>query len=79
MKNKIKQNKKPKKIPKFKSEAEESDFWDKADLTDYFDLSKAKKVKFPNLKPSTETISLRLPLWLLNDIKISANKLDIPY
>jgi predicted DNA binding CopG/RHH family protein len=71
--------KKLKKLPKFKNEDEEREFWDKADSTEYFDWSKAKRVKFPNLKPSTETISLRLPLGLLEDIKIQANKRDIPY
>lgn len=66
-------------IPKFKNEDEERQFWQKADSTEYFDWSKGARVKFPNLKLSTETISLRLPKGLLDDIKIVANKQDIPY
>jgi len=66
-------------IPVFKSEDEEREFWDKADTSEYFDWSTAKQVRFPNLKYSTESISLRLPLSLLDDIKIMANKMDVPY
>lgn len=66
-------------LPKFKTAAEEKDFWQKNDSTDYFDWNHAKPVSFPNLKPSTKTISLRLPENLLNDIKIQANREDIPY
>lgn len=71
--------KKFKTIPKFKNEDEERDFWATADTSEYFDFSKAKRVKFPNLKFSTETISLRLPLGLLDDLKIAANRRDVPY
>lgn len=71
--------KKLKKIPAFKSEDEERDFWDTHDLTDYFDMSKAQRVIFPNLKLSTESISLRLPSHLLARIKEIANKKDVPY
>lgn len=72
--------KKLKKIPKFKNEDEERDFWATHDSTDYFDWSKAiRGVKFPNLKPSTKTISIRLPQYLLDDLKIMANKIDVPY
>ena len=71
--------KKFKKIPKFKNEDEERDFWAKADTSQYFDWSKARPVIFPNLKPSTETISLRLPAWLLARVKQLANKQDVPY
>ena len=71
--------KKFKKIPKFKSEDEERDFWAKADSSEYFDWSKGRRAKFPNLKFSTERISLRLPAGLLDDIKIEANKRDVPY
>lgn len=71
--------KKFKTIPNFKNEEEERDFWDKADSSLYFDWSKGKHVKFPNLKFSTETISLRVPAGLLDDIKIEANKKDVPY
>ncbi|MBI2410296.1 MAG: BrnA antitoxin family protein [Candidatus Kerfeldbacteria bacterium] len=68
-----------KKIPKFKNEAEERRFWATHDSTDYLDWSKAEKVSFPNLKPSTKTISLRLPEPLLNRLKVAAHKQDIPY
>lgn len=68
-----------KKIPEFKSEAEERAFWQTHDSTDYVDWSKAKLARFPNLKPSTKTISLRLPESLLDRIKIEANKRDMPY
>jgi len=71
--------KKIKQIPKFKSEDKERDFWAKADSSEYFDFKKAKRVKFPNLKPSSATISIRLPKALLEDIKIMANKKDVPY
>jgi predicted DNA binding CopG/RHH family protein len=68
-----------KKIPKFKSEKGERDFWQEADSLEYLDWSKAKNITFPNLKPSTTTISLRLPEWLLDDIRSAANKIDVPY
>mgnify|MGYP001589451563 CR=1 FL=1 len=68
-----------KKIPDFKNEDEERDFWANHDSTDYVDWSKAKIVHFTNLKPSTETISIRLPKWMLDDIKSEANKKDVPY
>ncbi len=71
--------KKLKSIPKFKNEDEERDFWATADSSDYFDWSKAEQVIFPNLKPSTEKISLRLPQYLLVRIKEIANKKDVPY
>jgi predicted DNA binding CopG/RHH family protein len=71
--------KKLKPIPRFKSEAEEREFWESHDSTDYVDWSKAERVRFPNLKPSTSSISLRLPLSLLERIKIAANKRDVPY
>ena len=66
-------------IPKFRSEAEERRFWETHDSTEYLDWSKAERVKFPNLKLSTQAISLRLPLSLLERIKIEANKRDVPY
>ena len=68
-----------KKIPKFKDEDAEREFWLKNDFTDFLDFSKGIKAKFPNLKPSTQTISLRLPGSLLADIKVLANSQDIPY
>lgn len=71
--------KKLKKIPTFKSEDDERDFWAIHDVTDFFDISKAQRVIFPNLKPSTESISLRLPSFLLARIKEIANKKDVPY
>lgn len=71
--------KKLKIIPKFKNENEEREFWAKADTSKYFDWSKAERVAFPNLKSSTESISLRLPSNLLARIKELANKKDVPY
>ena len=64
---------------KFKTEAAERKFWETHDSTDYIDWSKAERVRFPNLKPSTTAISIRLPLGLLEQIKIAANKRDVPY
>ena len=66
-------------IPDFKNEDEERAFWSKADTTDYFDWSKARRVSFPNLKPSTATISLRLPQGMLDELKVLANQRDVPY
>ncbi len=71
--------KKLKPIPKFRSEADERVFWESHDTADYFDLSKAQRVRLPNLKLSTTAISLRLPQYLLDRIKIAANKRDVPY
>ena len=68
-----------KEIPKFKSDKEEVEFWDTHDTTDYIDWSKAEQVVFTNLKPSTQSISLRLPVSLLSDLKVLANKKDVPY
>jgi predicted DNA binding CopG/RHH family protein len=66
-------------IPKFHDEAEERKFWESHDSTEYLDWSKAKKINLPNLKPSSTSISLRLPNGLLERIKIAANKRDVPY
>lgn len=71
--------KKFKPVPRFRNEAEERAFWESHDTADYFDLSKAQRVRFPNLKLSTTSISLRLPEGLLDRIKIAANKRDVPY
>lgn len=71
--------KKLKPIPNFRNEDEERDFWGIHDSTDYVDWSKAEEVIFPNLKPSTETISLRMPKYLLARIKEIANFKDVPY
>lgn len=68
-----------KKIPKFKSENKEREFWAEADSLEYIDWEKAKKVVLPNLKPSVKTISLRLPKSMLEEIKLLANKRDVPY
>ena len=68
-----------KKIPKFKSDQAEARFWDTHDSTTYIDWRTAKRVRFPNLKPSTETISLRLPQGMLEEIKVLAQKRDVPY
>ena len=66
-------------IPKFTSEAQERKFWEKNDSTEYVDWLKAQRAVFPNLKPSTKTISLRLPQHLLDSIKSAANSRDVPY
>ena len=70
-------------IPKFKSEAEEFEFWSStgpgADSTRYIDWSQAKRRKFANLKPSLRSISLRLPVSMIEDLKVLANKRDVPY
>lgn len=71
--------KKLKSIPKFKNEDEERNFWATADTSEYFDWSKVEPVIFPNLKPSTKKISLRLPESLLWRIKKLANAKDVPY
>ena len=66
-------------VPAFHDESEERAFWETQDSTPYVDWSAAKRVRFPNLKPSTKSISLRLPADLLDQIKIAANKRDVPY
>jgi len=71
--------KKLKKIPKFASEKEERDFWATHDSTEYVDWGEAKYTLFSNLKPSSKTISIRLPESLLENIKLLANKRDVPY
>lgn len=73
MKNKLKR------IPKFRNEDEEREFWSKHDSTDYLDWKKAGKVTLPNLKPSVKTISIRLPQMMLEELKLLANKRDVPY
>ena len=67
------------KIPKFKNEDQERDFWSKHDSSSYVDWNKAKKVVFPDLKPSLKTISLRLPELMLEELKLLAHKKDVPY
>ncbi|MCL5666424.1 MAG: BrnA antitoxin family protein [Patescibacteria group bacterium] len=71
--------KKLKKIPKFKNEDEEAKFWNTHDSTEYLDWSKFKRARFPNLKPTSTSISIRLPSYLVSELKVKANRLDIPY
>ena len=66
-------------IPAFNSEAEERSYWEAHDSTEHLDWSKAHKVTLPKLKPSTRTISLRLPQHLLDSLKVAANARDVPY
>src|ERR1700676_1733652 len=68
-----------KSVPAFKTEAEERKFWETHDSTDFIDWSKAERVRFPNLKPLTTAISIRLPLGLLEQIKIAANNRYFSY
>ena len=68
-----------KKVPKFRTEKEELEFWSTHDSADYIDYSKSKRALFPNLKPSTRTISIRLPESLIEHLKVLAHKRDIPY
>lgn len=70
---------KKKRIPTFKSEAEERAFWAKRDSTAYIDWKRSKKALLPRLKPSVKTISIRLPKMMLDELKVLANKRDIPY
>jgi predicted DNA binding CopG/RHH family protein len=72
-------NKNLKSIPKFRNESEVRRFWETHDSSDYVDWGKAERVRLPNLKPSTTSISLRLPVTLLERIKVAANKRDVPY
>lgn len=72
-------NKQLKQIPTFANEDEERLFWDSHDSTEYIDWNTAKKTSLPNLKPTSKTITLRLPANLLETIKIEANKRDVPY
>lgn len=66
-------------IPKFKSEDEEAKFWADLDLSEYLEPSDFERVSFPNLKPTTRAISIRIPEYLLNRIKEKANEINIPY
>jgi len=71
--------KRPKSLPRFRDEDAEREFWAREESADYLDWSRAKRVVFPNLQPSTRTISLRLPESLLADLKVLANRIDTPY
>jgi predicted DNA binding CopG/RHH family protein len=68
-----------KKIPEFKSEEEERKFWATADSTEYIDWAAGKRTKLVKLKPSLKTISLRLPVSMIEDLKVLANRRDVPY
>ena len=68
-----------KQIPKFSSEEDERSFWAEHDSTDFIDWHDAQRVRLPNLKPSLRTISLRLPVSMIEDLKVLANKRDVPY
>lgn len=72
-------NKKLKKLPVFENEDEEREFWATHSSVDYIDWDKAKHVKFPSLRLTSKPITLRLPLTLLDDLKVRANSLDVPY
>ena len=72
-------NRKSRTVPQFATETEERAFWESQDSTDHVDWSKAEKVRLPNLKPSSTSISLRLPNSLLERIKVAAGKRDVPY
>ena len=72
-------SKRRKPIPHFKSEAEERAFWESHDSADYVDWRPAKRAVLPNLKPSTQSISIRLLVDLLEQIKVEANRRDVPY
>ncbi|MBU4332280.1 BrnA antitoxin family protein [Patescibacteria group bacterium] len=67
------------KVPKFKNEAKEREFWSKVDLAAYFDKEDFEPVSFPNLKPTTRSISLRLPEFVINRAKEKANEINVPY
>ena len=68
-----------KKIPEFRSEDEEREFWATHDSTDYINWSEAKEIIMPNLKPTLKTISIRLPEIMIEELKLIANKRDVPY
>lgn len=66
-------------LPKFKNEDEEREFWAKVDLSKYYESSDLEEVSFPNLKPTTHAISIRIPDYLLNRVKEKANEINVPY
>ena len=66
-------------IPKFKNEDEEAEFWANLDLSNYLEPSDFERVSFPNLKPTTRSISIRIPEYLINRLKERANEINIPY
>ena len=71
--------KKASRIPVFKNEEEERAYWSKNDSSDYIDWDESKNVVFSNLKPTTKTISLRLPEYIIDELKVLAHKKDVPY
>jgi predicted DNA binding CopG/RHH family protein len=71
--------KKPLKVPKFKNEDGERTFWAKLDLSEYFEPSDFERASFPNLKPTSHPISIRIPDYLLNRVKEKANEINVPY
>lgn len=71
--------KKKLKLPKFKNEDEEREFWWNLDLSEYYEPSDMERVSFPNLKPTTRSISIRIPEYLLNRVKEKANEINVPY
>lgn len=68
-----------KQIPEFRSEQDERDFWAQQDSTGFIDWTAAQRRRFPNLKPSLRTISLRLPVSMIEDLKVLAHRRDVPY
>ena len=75
----MKKRKKRLVVPKFKNENEEREFWDNISLADYFGPEDFVPVSFPNLKPSSRSISIRIPEYIISEVKMKANRLDIPY
>ena len=71
--------KKKLKLPKFKNEDEEREFWWNLDLSEYYEPSDLERISFPNLKPTSRSISIRIPEYLLNRVKEKANEINIPY
>lgn len=74
-----KPTRKLKPVPEFRSHEEAGEFWMTHDTTEYLDWSKARRVRFPKLRPSTATISLRLPQGMLDELRVLANRQDVPY
>ncbi len=70
---------KRKSLPRFHDESQERSYWESHDSSDHVNWEHAERVRFPNLKPSTRSISLRLPIGLLEQIKVAANERDVPY
>jgi predicted DNA binding CopG/RHH family protein len=68
-----------KKVPKFASEDEEREFWAGADSTEYIDWENGEDVRFPHLQPTTKTVSIRMPLWMIEELQVRANEHDVTY